>query len=121
MATDSSDDGAISDGDPPGYAGGPITSYHHYQSPGPSELPPVSSSNNNSPRPGGGNVHPESLVGVSGGHRHAVGDAFASSSVPSSTASGTKKSGPKRSFDELEDIVFSNPKSFMTLAFAIAE
>lgn len=93
MASDS-DDGAISDGDPPFYAG---------------SLPP---SNVGTPSvltgfPTRPTSNQDSIAGMTGG--------------AANLQAQPPKSKGKRSFEELEDIVFSNPKSFATLAFAIAE
>ncbi|GAA5953852.1 hypothetical protein JCM3765_000669 [Sporobolomyces pararoseus] len=102
MASDS-EDGGVSDGDPPFYAGSSTI-------PQPIAPPPIAASlptpAGYSPRPP--NINTDSLAGVSGGASTAL-------------ANPGKKGGNKRSFEELEDIVFSNPKSFATLAFAIAE
>ncbi|GAA5990250.1 hypothetical protein JCM5350_000440 [Sporobolomyces pararoseus] len=102
MASDS-EDGGVSDGDPPFYAGSTSIAQ-------PIAPPPIAASlptpAGYSPRPP--NINTDSLAGVSGG-------------APTALVNPGKKGGNKRSFEELEDIVFSNPKSFATLAFAIAE
>ncbi|GAA5822249.1 hypothetical protein JCM10212_006126 [Sporobolomyces blumeae] len=102
MASDS-EDGAVSDGDPPFLAG-------------PSSLASTSTAaGGGSPFPSSArSTNPDSLSGATGGaNAVTVGTGHAVAS------GGAKKS--KRSFEELEDIVFSNPKSFASLAFAIAE
>ncbi|GAA6021673.1 hypothetical protein JCM11491_001354 [Sporobolomyces phaffii] len=110
IASDS-EDGAISDGDPPFYAATssinvpppPLTA-PVVPVPVPVAVPasPVAAAPTRPP-----NVNTESLVGAMGG-------------APTAVANPPKKAG-KRSFEELEDIVFANPRSFATLAFAVAE
>ncbi|GAA5888412.1 hypothetical protein JCM16303_005732 [Sporobolomyces ruberrimus] len=94
MASDSSD-GGVSDGDPPQYSTSTTSSLPIAALP----TPATYSARGNQ----------DSLVGTTGGAANVVAN-----------PSTSKKAG-KRSFEELEDIVFSNPKSFATLAFAIAE
>ncbi|GAA5900683.1 uncharacterized protein JCM6883_002920 [Sporobolomyces salmoneus] len=133
MASDS-EDGGISDGDPPFFSTNsyPASSLSHHASPVPTSLPSYSSA---PPPPSTAsataiyssarstpNINTESLAGTAGGAPLLL--ASATSSPASSSVTTSKKGGggpPKRSFEELEDIVFSNPKSFATLAFAIAE
>jgi len=93
MASDS-EDGGISDGDPPFFAG---------------SLPPstVGTPSVLAGFPARPTTNQDSIAGITGG-------------APNPLAQPSKSKG-KRSFEELEDIVFSNPKSFATLAFAIAE
>ncbi|GAA6024443.1 hypothetical protein JCM10207_005764 [Rhodosporidiobolus poonsookiae] len=112
VSSDSEEDdyGAISDGDPPYFAGStsaataapapvapaPGPAAPMPLAPVPSALPPLAPS---------------------------LPSSEASSRKNSTTGSGTgtSTSGGKRTFEELEDIIFSNPKSFVTLAGAIAD
>lgn len=101
MASDT-DSGAISDGDPPGYSGG--------TPPPPLLAPPPALPNQQQDRSETASAS-ESVAGGS------------ASGTPTTNGTGTGKSKTafKRAFEELEDIVFSNPKSFVTMASTIAE
>ncbi|GAA5941883.1 uncharacterized protein JCM15063_000808 [Sporobolomyces koalae] len=100
MASDS-EDGGVSDGDPPFYAGGVSHSTIASSVSGPAS--------SHSLYPARSTTNVDSLAGTT------------SAPVPGLVSLPIKKpGGTKRNFEELEDIVFSNPKSFASLAFAIA-
>ncbi|BGO89895.1 hypothetical protein NBRC10512_005667 [Rhodotorula toruloides] len=101
MASDT-DSGAISDGDPPGYSGG--------TPPPPLLAPPPA-------LPGQQQDHSET-ASASGS---VAGGSASGTPTTNGTGTGKSKTAFKRAFEELEDIVFSNPKSFVTMASTIAE
>ncbi|GAA6034298.1 hypothetical protein JCM8097_003831 [Rhodosporidiobolus ruineniae] len=89
-------DGSVSDGDPPYLSGPP---------PPPIAPPPALPTHSSSEQ-----LPPTSRKASNAG-----------STAGSGAGGGGGSGGPKRNFDELEDIIFSNPKSFVSLASAIAE
>ncbi|GAA5860635.1 hypothetical protein JCM8547_005483 [Rhodosporidiobolus lusitaniae] len=89
------DDGAISDGDPPYMAGG--------------AAPPAPA------------APPAYLPAYPSGELERPSGPPSLDSGSSGTVKREKPSGPRRVFEELEDIIFSNPRSFITLAGQIAD
>ncbi|GAA5913672.1 hypothetical protein JCM6882_008715 [Rhodosporidiobolus microsporus] len=98
-SSDSDDDrdagGSVSDGDPPYLAGGASSAAVGHSA---STAPSYAGSDSGS------------VAGGAAGGRKAAGG-----------AGGGGGGGSRRTFEELEDIIFSNPRSFVTLAGAIAD